>query len=100
MARGKRGAEPTKSTAGSKYGFVQTNGSKPASWDGVSPEIVGEAVLAVLDAGDAMMVSTTSDGGAVRITLFEGDSKHSTYVHTPTELEAVMRGIAQSVDSL
>ncbi len=71
---------------------------KSPEWGEASPEIIGEAVLAVLEMGDAVMFSTTSDGGACRLTIFEADGKHHRYVKDGAELEEVCRGISQSIE--
>lgn len=69
-----------------------------STWDQTNPEMIGEAVLNVIRQGDAIMVSTTSDGGAIRVTIFEGDRKHHQYVASVEELEKLLRGISQTLD--
>lgn len=98
MARGGNNGKTPASAAGSKYGSLLGTASTAAPWQDASPEIVGEAALAVLAAGDAFMVSSTSDGGACRITVFEGDAKHHQYVSGPADLERACRAIKESVE--
>lgn len=98
MARGKDKGTATNNGAGSKYHFVGGSKGKEIAWAEISPEIVGEAVIAVLAGGDAIMCSTTSDGGAMRVTLFEGPDRRHEYLTTPAEIDELMRAISQATD--
>jgi len=47
----------------------------------------GLAIDAVLRAGNAIMLGGTRDGGALCITVLEGDTRHRTYCSNYNELE-------------
>lgn len=51
---------------------------------------LGAALDAVTFAGDALLVSRTSDGGAIVLTLMAGDEREKAYVHSQVELDDVL----------
>jgi hypothetical protein len=98
MARGKNGGNDEASMAGSRWSIMGSEYQDATPWEGVESEIIGDAVRAVMAAGDAVMFSVTSDGGSARVTIFEGDAKRHQYCPSSATLERLLRGIAQSVD--
>lgn len=56
------------------------------SWSDIDSDIVSSLVVAVTAAGAAVMLSKTSDGGALAITVLDGDSKLKEYPRTETEV--------------
>ena len=50
----------------------------------------------VIAAGDAVMVSTTSDGGAVVLTVLSGDSREKAYASGQMELNGVFDQIERA----
>lgn len=98
MARGTPSPVGKSARPHSKWNMGVDSGSGPFDWDTVNPEILGEAAINVLRHGDAFMVSTTSDGGAVRTTVFEGDVKHHQYSSDPAALEILLKAISQTLD--
>jgi hypothetical protein len=53
-------------------------------------ELMGTFVAAVINGGDAVMISTTRDGSACRVIIFEGQEKHSMYFGSVAELEGFL----------
>lgn len=82
--------------SGGRYGSIG-NGSAERNppvtdWE---PEYLADAVTGVLSAGDAVMFGCTSDGGAVCVTIFDGDQRHKNYFSKPDELNQFFRALAQ-----
>jgi hypothetical protein len=94
------GKEPTRKTSGG----VMTTDTHPVRRAQRSPEgrvrlsevqgVLG-ALQAALDNGDAIILGSTSDGGAYSITILQGDQRHRTYVHDAAELHDAMQAILQ-----
>lgn len=59
----------------------------------VDPALLHSAVCAVLQAGDAVLLGTTRDGGAVAMQLYSGDSLDKLYCATLEELQDALRGV-------
>lgn len=55
-------------------------------WD-IKAGQLADAVLQILSAGSAVMFGVTSDGGAVSVTIFDGDSKQRRYLTDSVELD-------------
>ncbi len=60
----------------------------------VEAAAVGSTVVAALRAGLAVMFATTSDGGAVSVTLFDGDDRFRTYCVNDEELADALASIS------
>lgn len=60
----------------------------------VVPDL-GDAIDAILEAGAALLVGRTSDGGAVAITLLDGGERHRAYVGTQAELDDAFDRLTQ-----
>ena len=52
-------------------------------------DLVRDAVCAALYAGCGLLIAPTSDGGALSVTLYDGDERDRTYITNPEELEAL-----------
>ncbi len=88
---------------GSKYGKVlASKGHSSIKTDvlNIPAEYWRDAVLAVLLAGDAVLLGTTRDGGAVVMTIMEGDRRHRQYFSDATELMASLQELGKSVEGL
>ncbi len=55
-------------------------------WEGVNAGLVLDGIIAVLNAGDAVTLSLTADGGAVKLTLWRDNVKHVGYAATDDQL--------------
>ncbi len=88
-------AGPT-TPANSRYRHLQSaDASDLSKWD-VDPTMVGEAVLRIVGFGDAILFGLTSDGGALRITIFDGDHRHNLYASGPEEVSALLDQVAKT----
>lgn len=59
----------------------------------VSPELYGRAALVAMQAGCAVMFGSTSDGGAVVVTVYDGGERKKLYAHSMEETEYVLEQI-------
>src|SRR4029450_3845804 len=83
-----RGAPPTGSgflrllgdSTPSKHGLSLGDGSAQNNWS---------HLVSVVDSGAAVMVSRTSDGGAISLTLYLGELRYREYASTPETLDAL-----------
>lgn len=63
-----------------------------------SGDVGWEAVCAAVDVGIGVLLSSTSDGGAISLTLYAGDERYRTYCGNPEELADAFRAIQVQVD--
>lgn len=77
--------------AGSEKG---TASSTPIGWDEVDAVTVAAFVAAVTNAGDAVILGRTSDGGALSVCILSGDTKHREYLSEPDEANAALKRLA------
>lgn len=64
----------------------------PIGWDEVDAVTVAAFVAAVTNAGDAVILGRTSDGGALSVCILSGDTKHREYLSDPdAAVEALKR---------
>lgn len=55
-------------------------------WSDIGDDIIASLVTTVTNAGAAVMLSKTSDGGALAITVLDGDSKLKEYPRSETDV--------------
>lgn len=55
---------------------------------------LGLALDKVLSAGCAVLVGHTRDGGALVLTVLDGDQRHRTYCSTDVELDAAVKSLS------
>lgn len=68
------------------------------SWE-VDGELFCDAIRAVLANGDAILLSLTSDGGALSIKLYSEGNKQAVYCADAAELDLVLNTLkASSID--
>jgi hypothetical protein len=63
-------------------------------WD-IKPEPFIEGILQLLASGTAVMLGSTMSGGAISITLYQGDEKQRRYVTDAIEWDDVWFSICQ-----
>jgi len=59
---------------------------------------MGAVIDSVLLAGAAVMLGATRDGGAIVITIFDGQDRHRTYCSNERELENAWASISAAYD--
>lgn len=58
-----------------------------------------EAVGRALDAGAALLLSPTSDGGAFSITVLDGDDRSRSYAGSTEEVDELLRAVRAHFDT-
>lgn len=79
-----------------KYDRTKGQGKVPhgaEAFGELDPALVHQAITAVIRAGDAILVGTTRDGGAVAMQLYSGDALDKLYGATAEELAEVLQGV-------
>lgn len=75
----------------SRYGLSQHSGSGDVvTWELIDPQAIWGAIAAVTAAGDALMFSRTTDGGAYSITVMSGGKADKIWPKTTEEVHAVL----------
>lgn len=59
---------------------------------------LGETLVRTLAAGNGLLFTTTREGGAIGVHLYQGETRASTYVASPEELEEALEAINGLVD--
>lgn len=78
-----------------RYSGIGGSSSEPGDRWIFDPCELGEACAAVLRRGDAIMLSTTQDGGALRVMVFEGETRHKFYASGAADVTELLHGLAQ-----
>lgn len=56
---------------------------------------IGRAIQVLLQAGCAMLIGQTRDGGALVLTILDGDTRHRTYCSNDSELQDAFDAIEE-----
>jgi hypothetical protein len=67
----------------SKYRHSRRDG--PIRWDSVEADLLRAAVDSVTEAGDAIVLARSGDGGVLSITVCSGEDRVKWYAHDGTE---------------
>lgn len=100
-----RGTEPASSRLlgrGSRLRpLVDRRGGRPGmDWvKDVDSQLWMAAIIGCLDAGVGVLLSRTSDGGAVSITIYEGDERSRSYAVTADELTELLAAVRDRASS-
>lgn len=72
-------------------GMMQDTGNTGGvQLDEVDYQLIGRCVAAVAAVGDAIMLSHTRNGRAVRIAVYHGEQKVAKYANSPEELTSLL----------
>lgn len=64
---------------------------KTVEWDSIPNQLLRDAICAVTGRGAAIMLSRTTDGGALSITVLDGSERIKEYPRDSDECEATLR---------
>lgn len=83
-----------------EYGESPRYQSDTCSFDGVDNAVLRNAIVAVTDAGAAIQLGRTSDGGALTIYVYDGDRRIREWPHEAEKAEGVLKWLTDmySVD--
>lgn len=84
-SKGTRDASKPNGVAHFSFGANKANRDTPSLAEVKS---LGETLDLICQAGDAILLSSTSDGGAVVVTILSGDAREKTYAGGQAELDA------------
>lgn len=87
----RRSIRPIRQTANS-------SGRVPGIVEG-QDSALGEIVVRVLVSGFGILFTTTRDGGAVGVHLYQGDARASDFAASPEDLRAVIQGLHELLDA-
>jgi hypothetical protein len=74
------------------YSQSSAHATEVGEWDLKSQQLV-DAILALLSAGCGVMFGRTRDGGAIAITIFDGDDRARTYADDSIALDDWANGV-------
>jgi hypothetical protein len=80
-----RSAKPANGHASFSFGASKTNRDGAELAEIVN---IGQVLDWICQAGDAILLSSTSDGGAIVVTILSGDSREKAYAGSQAELQA------------
>lgn len=72
-----------------------------ATWEDAEPDDLWKTIIAVTNAGDALTLAKTRDGGAVALTVMDGDNRLKHYATGAEELRVLLaeiRAIAEDAE--
>lgn len=92
--KGNSGKAPA-SQATSRYsGLAASRQQEAPTFVSVVGDQLGRALDLVTSNGDAILIARTSDGGAVALTLLEGDDRHKLYATSQDELDRIFEELS------
>jgi hypothetical protein len=90
----KRQPEPGRTSRGNTdrpYGRART----PFQWGDLSANEVGEFVQSVTSTGAAVILGTTSDAGALSVTILQGEERIRDWPSTPEEFQKLAEWVRE-----
>lgn len=83
-----------------KYGRVGSAkpSSSVATWEDAEPDDLWKTIIAVTNAGDALTLAKTRDGGAVALTVLDGDDRLKYYATGEAEIKTLLAEIRASAE--
>jgi hypothetical protein len=99
QSAGVRNARPTGS------GFLRLLAESPPTTQGLSLGSGSQQnnwahLVSAVDSGAAVMLSRTSDGGAISLTLYLGTERYREYASTPEQLDALCEALGRKAQGL
>ena len=96
MAMGK-----SASGAATRYGSVGANSSRAelASWEDADAEELWRTVTAIVNAGDAVTLGRTRDGGALSLVILSGDDRIRRYARGEDETRELLQEIRVALEA-
>lgn len=83
------GRNSTTNPAVSKFaGISEDAPSEPVSWSEVDGRAIKAAICATTEAGAALVLASTSDGGALAVTLLDGPRRVKKYFNSAASAES------------
>lgn len=95
MAVGKSTGNP-----GSRYQRISDSATRAelASWEEADPDQLWRTVTDIVNAGDAVTLGRTRDGGALSLVILSGDDRVRRYARGAEEIEHLLREIRETLE--
>lgn len=96
MAVGKSNGNPT-----TRYGSVRNSPSSQdaATWEDADQEELWRTITAIVNAGDAVTLGRTRDGGALSLVILSGDERIRRYARGADEIHSLLVDIRTSLEA-
>lgn len=86
------GRDATPNPAVSKYaGLAEASGTGAVTWEEVNGPLLKQAIVAATEDGCALILSKTSDGGALSITVLAGPERIKKYAKSADLANSVLQ---------
>lgn len=95
MAMGK-----SSGTTGSRYQRLGDGAARQelASWEDADADELWRTITAIVNAGDAVTLGRTRDGGALSLVILSGDDRVRRYARGAEEVEQLLREIRETLE--
>lgn len=86
--------------ASSRYQRLSDSAARQelASWEDADPDELWRTITAIVNAGDAVTLGRTRDGGALSLVILSGDDRVRRYAHGADEVEQLLREIRETLE--
>ena len=91
IQRNKRDSRANKPAAATGGKGAPRGPRKTVEWDSIPNQLLRDAICAVTGRGAAIMLSRTSDGGALSITVLDGGERIKEYPRDSDECEQTLK---------
>ena len=87
-------------TSGSRYQRLSDSTARAelASWEDADPDELWRTITAIVNAGDAVTLGRTRDGGALSLVILSGDDRVRRYARGTKEVEQLLREIRETLE--
>jgi hypothetical protein len=85
----------------SRYGSVRNSASSQdlASWEDADSDELWKTITAIVNAGDAVTLGRTRDGGALSLVILSGDDRIRRYARGADEIHSLLVDIRTSLEA-
>lgn len=78
-----------------RWGSMKWKGSQePISWSCAEPRVLQDAIVGATEDGAAVLLSKTSDGGALALQILSGSERYKYYLADSVEVDDLLRMMA------
>src|SRR5690348_252043 len=90
----------SKGNPGSRYQRLSDSAARAelASWEDADADELWRTITAIVNAGDAVTLGRTRDGGALSLVILSGDDRVRRYARGTEEVEQLLREIRETLE--
>lgn len=87
-------------TPGARYQRISDSAAREelASWEDADADGLWRTITAIVNAGDAVTLGRTRDGGALSLVILSGDDRIRRYARGAAEVEQLLREIRETLE--